>query len=142
MKYCKSCELKYESEQSKCVFCNGELENIDDVPMKSSFPKFKGFYPWQGILLRYIVFGFIALFAVSVLLKMYIFKELPLPLMVLISAIYCCLIVATITSPRRQITAKTLFSSLLTSAYIIAVVVILKLPIKMIFFEYIFISDK
>ena len=69
MKYCKSCNLKYESEQSKCVFCNGQLEKIDDLEMKTSFPKFKGFYPWRDDLIKYLLFGFVVLLAVSFLLR-------------------------------------------------------------------------
>ena len=138
MKYCKSCNMKYDTDQTKCVFCNNELESLDNNLGHASYPPFKGFYPWQDIVLRYTAFGLIVLEAVSILLKIYLFKELPLPLLVLVSGLYIYITLKTIISNRRQITFKIFFITILTAIETICVFTILQLGLKEIFYEYVF----
>ena len=138
MKYCKSCNMKYDTDQTKCVFCNNELETIDNKPSHASYPPFKGFYPWQEIVMRYTLFGLIVLEAIAIIFKLYLFKDIPLPLLVLVSGIYVYITLKTILSRRRQITFKIFFITILTAVETSLVFNILELGLKDIFYEYVF----
>ena len=138
MKYCKSCNMKYDSNQTRCVFCNNELETIDNTPTKASYPPFKGFYPWQEIVLRSTLFGLIVLEVIAIILRIYLFKDIPLHWIVLGSGIYIYITLKTILSLRRQITFKIFFITILTSIETYFIFTILKLGLKEIFFEYVF----
>lgn len=138
MRYCKSCNMKYDTDQTKCVFCNNELETIDNKPSNASYPPFKGFFPWQEIVLRYTLFGLIVLEAIAIIFKLYLFKDIPLPLIVLVSGIYIYITLKTILSRRRQITFKVFFITILTAIETSLIFNILELGLKDIFYEYVF----
>ena len=102
MKYCKSCNMKYDTDQTKCVFCNNELETLDNTPGSANYPPFKGFYPWQEIVLKYILFGVLSLLAVAIIVDLYLFPDHNLPLLVFVSGIYiyiCFLLLSMILNP-------------------------------------------
>lgn len=130
--------MKYDTDQARCVFCNNELENLDNKTGNSSYPPFKGFYPWKELVMRYTLFGILVLEAVAIILNLYLFKDIPLPWLVLVSGIYLYITLKTILSDRRQITFKILFITILTAIETFFVFEILKLGLKEIFYEYVF----
>ena len=113
MKYCKSCNMKYDSDQKRCVFCNNELEIIDDSSTNASYPPFKGYYPWQDIVMRYTLFGLLVLEATALILK-------------------------SILSKRRKIAFKVFIITILTAIETSFIFQILNLGIMDIFYEYVF----
>lgn len=138
MKYCKSCNIKYDTDQTKCVFCNNELETIDNTPGSANYPPFKGFYPWQDIVLRYVLFGSLVLEAIAIIFDLYLFPNMHLPLLVLVSGIYINITLKTILSRRRQISYKILMITVLTAIETNLIFQILELGLKSVFYEYIF----
>lgn len=138
MKYCKSCNMKYDSDQKKCVFCNNELEILDDTSTSASYPPFKGYYPWQDIVMRYTLFGLLVLEAAAIILKIYLFKDLPLPLLVLVSGAYIYFTLKSILSKRRKIAFKVFIITILTAIETSFIFQILNLGIMDIFYEYVF----
>lgn len=138
MKYCKSCNMKYDTDQTKCVFCNNELETIDNTPGSANYPPFKGFYPWQEIVLKYILFGVLSLLAVAIIVDLYLFPDHNLPLLVFVSGIYIYIGFRIMLSRRKQISYKIFMITILTAIETNLVFQILELGLKSIFFEYIF----
>ena len=138
MKYCKSCNMKYDTEQTRCVFCNNELETIDNTPVSASYPPFKGFYPWQEIVLKYILFGCLSLLAISIIVDLYLWPNHHLPLLVLVSGLYLYIGFKVMLSRRRQISYKIFMITILSAIETNLVFQILQLGLKSIFFEYIF----
>jgi hypothetical protein len=130
--------MKYDSDQKRCVFCNNELEILDDTSTSASYPPFKGYYPWQDIVMRYTLFGLLVLEAAAIILKIYLFKDLPLPLLVLVSGAYIYFTLKSILSKRRKIAFKVFIITILTAIETSFIFQILNLGIMDIFYEYVF----
>lgn len=130
--------MKYDSDQKRCVFCNNELEILDDTSTSASYPPFKGYYPWQDIVMRYTLFGLLVLEATAIILKIYLFKDLPLPLLVLVSGAYIYFTLKSILSKRRKIAFKVFIITILSAIETSFIFQILNLGIMDIFYEYVF----
>lgn len=138
MKYCKFCNIKYDSDQTKCVFCSNELENVDNKPANACYPAFKGFYPKREKVLRLLAFSLLCAFAVSILLNIYLFKDRMYWLFTLLSSLYVFFAFKSITNPRRQVTAKILICVLLSIVEIYIVFDFFSLNLETVFFEFIY----
>jgi hypothetical protein len=130
--------MKYDTDQTKCVFCNNELETIDNIPGSANYPPFKGFYPWQEIVLKYILFGCLSLLAVAIIVDLYLLPNHNLPLLVFVSGIYLYIGSRVMLSRRKQISYKILMITVLTAIETNLIFQILELGLKSVFYEYIF----
>ena len=88
--------------------------------------------------MRYTLFGLLVLEATAIILKIYLFKDLPLPLLVLVSGAYIYFTLKSILSKRRKIAFKVFIITILTAIETSFIFQILNLGIMDIFYEYVF----
>lgn len=138
MKYCKNCEIKYDSEQTKCIFCNSELVELDKNPCESSFPPFKGYYPLREVVLRFIAFGLIAIITIISIINAYVLKDRFYYLFAIVSSIYIFIIAKCITNPRRSMNAKVLIITGWTLIQTIFTFRFFNWELDYIYFEFVF----
>ena len=114
MKYCKNCDIKYNSTQSKCVFCNSDLQNINSTENEVSYPPFKGYYPAREVVLRFIAFGLLAAIVAISIVNAYVLKDRSYYLFALVSSIYVFIVAKCVSNPRRSMNAQTIIITGLT----------------------------
>lgn len=120
MKYCKNCDLKIDGNQEKCLFCGGTLEHIDDNTSSAfSTVKPKNYYIERAK--KYVAFGLFVLFAVSVMLELYLFKGYHFWILTGFSCVYAYLITDYSIRNDKCVVGKMFIMSLLTSLETIGV---------------------
>lgn len=120
MKYCKNCDLKIDGNQEKCLFCGATLEHIDDnVSSAFSTVKPKTYYIERAK--KYVAFGLFILFAVSVMLELYLFKGYHFWILTGFSCVYAYLITDYSIRNDKCVVGKMFIMSLLTSLETIGV---------------------
>ena len=129
MKYCKNCDLKIDGNQEKCLFCGGHLEQIDDN-VSSSFSTVKPKTYYIERAKKYVAFGLLILFAISVMLELYLFKGYHFWILTGFSCIYAYLIFDLSVRTDKCIVGKMFLISLLTAIETICVFWFLKFSLS------------
>lgn len=138
MKYCKNCNLKFDGKQDTCIFCGNTLEVINDK-CSSSFPVLKPQHYYIDKTKRILLFSFIAAFAISVLLCVYLFKDRPYYILTGFSLIYAYFVFSLIVDNSKGIVGKIQNISMLTTFETLGVFLFFEeLQVFNIYFTYVY----
>ena len=117
MKYCKNCQIKYDSPINKCLLCQNNLEKIDDDIEINNFTKhIKKKKTLQIIFKSFIVLNIISI-VTTLLINYYSSKQFTWGLIVSISNIFLVLIIGLIISKAKtstKISGSILLATILT----------------------------
>ena len=137
MKYCKNCDLKINSHQTKCLFCGADLEEINNKYLSSfQYKRPTSFYIEK--VKKIVAFCLLILILISGFLEYYLFNDKLYWVLVSFSSIYIYCVLSISLNFSKGIVAKISNISILTSLEVIGIFIFFNLDVFGICLTYVF----
>ena len=137
MKYCKNCDLKFDTDLNKCLFCSNQLEVINDE-CSSAFPKRSTTFKVFALVKKILALSLLLLIATSIMIDIYLDFKQNFWILVLFSSVYVYVVFSIIVRVEKSLMYKFFNISLLSALESFGVFLFFSLGIESLYLPFVY----